>query len=241
MTGICSGKVLDMNLEEAANVCVEENKRVADMIGIRQAARVTLGKPSGTSSIVLGCSSGIHEYHDKYYIRRIRLGKNEALYKYLSVACPDLLEDDIFKPSTQAVLSVPQAAPEGAITRPDSDPIKLLERVKKFAQEWVNPGHISGDNKHSISCTVSLTNGYWEEAGKWLWKNRDCYSTISVLPIDDHVYAQMPFESCTEEEYEKMLRKVKDIDLTKVVEDDDNTEHTAEPACAGGACVITHV
>jgi ribonucleoside-triphosphate reductase (thioredoxin) len=241
MTGICSGNVLKLNLEEAANVCVEENKRVAEGIGINPAARITCIKPSGTTSLVFGTSSGIHEWHDKYYIRRMRVGKNEALYGYLSEACPDVLEDDFFKPKVQAVISIPQKAPEGAITRADSSPIELLERVKRFAQEWISPCHNSGDNKHNVSVTVSLADEQYDEVGQWLWKNRDHYTGITVLPLDDHTYVQMPFESCTEEVYEKMLKKVKDIDLSQIIEADDHTSLTEQAACAGGACTITHV
>jgi len=241
MTGICSGGVLNLNLESAANICVKENERIAALLGINKAARVTCVKPSGTTSLVFGCSSGIHEWHDEYYIRRMRIGKNEELYKYLSENCPDILEDDFFKPTIQAVISVPQKAPEGAILRKQSDPIKLLERVKKFSQEWIMPGHNDGDNRHNVSVTVSVKDDEYQITGEWLWKNRDHYTGITVLPLDDHSYMQMPFESCTEEVYEKMLRKVRDIDLSKVVEIDDHTTLTEQAACAGGACTITRV
>ncbi len=241
MTGICSGGILNLNLEMAADICVKENERTAALLGINKAARVTCIKPSGTTSLVFGCSSGIHEWHDEYYIRRMRIGKNEELYKYLSEHCPDILEDDFFKPTIQAVISIPQKAPEGAILRKHSDPIKLLERVKKFSQEWVVPGHNDGDNRHNVSVTVSLKDDEYQITGEWLWKNRDHYTGITVLPLDDHSYMQMPFESCTEEVYDKMLRKIKDIDLSKVVEIDDHTTLTEQAACAGGACTITRV
>ena len=80
MTGIASGAVLNFSLKEAAKIAVEENARLAEVIGINKAARVTCVKPSGTTSLVLGTSSGIHAWHDDFYLRRIRIGKNEALY-----------------------------------------------------------------------------------------------------------------------------------------------------------------
>ena len=241
MTGICSGGVLELNLEEAANVCVEENKRVAEIIGINTAARVTCIKPSGTTSLVFGCSSGIHEWHDKYYVRRVRVGKNESLYKYLLGACPDIIEDDLLKYGTQAVISVPQKSPDKALVMSDSTPIKLLDRVKRFADEWITPGHNSGDNKHNVSVTVTVSDDQWDEVRDWLWKNRDAYTGITVLPSDDHTYVQMPFEACTEEVYEKMLKKIRDINLSDIVESDDHTSLTEQSACSGGACTITHV
>jgi ribonucleoside-diphosphate reductase alpha chain len=110
MTGIGSGVVLNYNLKEAANIAKEENIRVANIIGINKAARVTTVKPSGTSSCVLGSSSGIHSWHDQYYIRRMRVGKNESIYQYLQIYHPELIEDDFFKPTIQAVISIPQKA-----------------------------------------------------------------------------------------------------------------------------------
>jgi ribonucleoside-triphosphate reductase (thioredoxin) len=107
-------------LKQAAKAACDENERVAKLIGINKAARVTTVKPSGTTSLILGTSSGVHAWHDNYYMRRIRVGKNEALYTYLNVYHPEMLEDDFFKPNLQAVISVPQRAPENAITRKES-------------------------------------------------------------------------------------------------------------------------
>jgi ribonucleoside-diphosphate reductase alpha chain len=111
MTGIASGAVLKLNLGEAAAIVMAENARVADMIGIKHAARTTTIKPSGTSSLVLGTSSGIHGWHNDYYKRRLRVGKNEAIYQYLLNNHPTLVEDEFFRPHDTAVISAPQKAP----------------------------------------------------------------------------------------------------------------------------------
>ncbi len=84
MTGIASGTVLNLNMKEAANMVKDENARVAEMIGTNKAARSTTVKPEGTSSLVLGTSSGIHAWHNDFYVRRIRVGKNESIYQYYS-------------------------------------------------------------------------------------------------------------------------------------------------------------
>src|SRR3990172_4624777 len=141
MTGIGSGAILGMDLREAADIVVEENKRVAKLIGINPAARTTTVKPSGTSSLVVGSSSGIHGWHNDYYTRRMRLGKDEALCKYLVENIPALVEDDLFNPNG-VVASFPQKAPDGAILRTESIS-DLLERVRLFNLDWVRPGHIS--------------------------------------------------------------------------------------------------
>lgn len=237
ITGIASGNLNKLNLKEASKVVVEENKRVAKLIGINPAARTTTVKPSGTSSLLLGTSSGIHAWHDKYYIRRIRVGKNEAIYKFLSKKHPELVEDDYFKPHIQAIISIPQESPDNATTR-NEDTLDLLERAKRFNTEWVRTGHIKGSNTHNVSVTVSIRDNEWDKVGAWMWANKDTYNGISVLPYDDHTYVQAPFESISKEKYDEMMTVLKEVDLTKIVEVEDNTDLQGEAACAGGACEI---
>lgn len=236
MTGIGSGAVLKLNLREAADEVVEENKRVAALININPAARTTTVKPSGTSSLVVGSSSGVHAWHNSYYIRRMRVGKDEALYHYMLEQMPELVEDDVFNPKG-AVLSFPQAAPRGAILRTES-PESLLDRVRLFNLDWVRHGHVSGDNTHNVSCTISLKDDEWGECIDWMWSNRNEYNGISVLPYDGGSYVQAPFEDITEAQYYELEKSLTAIDLSKVVEEADNTDLSGEVACAGGACEI---
>lgn len=237
MTGIGSGVVLGYDMKAASEAVKEENERVAKLIGINSAARTTTVKPSGTSSLVLGTSSGIHAWHNDYYIRRIRVGKNEAIYTYLSINHPELVEDEIFRPHDTAVISIPQKSPDGSILRYES-PFDLLERVKKVSQEWIKPGHRGGQNTHNVSATISLKEEDWELAGEWMWTNRKFYNGLSVLPYNGGTYQQAPFEDCDKETYETMMKSLSSVDLTKVVELQDNTNLSGEVACAGGACEI---
>ena len=237
MTGIGSGTVLGYDMKAAANVVKEENARVAELIGINKSARTTTVKPAGTTSLALGTSSGIHAWHNDYYIRRIRVGKNEAIYTYLAINHPELIEDEYFRPHDTAVISIPQKAPEGAIMRTES-PFQLLDRIKKVHLEWVKPGHRSGNNTHNVSATVSLKEDEWDLAGEWMWENRKHYNGLSVLPYDGGTYTQAPFEDCTQETYETMMKSLHNIDLSQVIELDDNTDLSGELACAGGACEI---
>ena len=220
MTGIGSNKLEDMDLQEATDIVVNTNQMVADLLGINHAARTTCVKPAGTTSLVVGTSSGIHAYHNDYYIRRIRVGKNEAIYSYLIDNHPEMLEDDYFNPTTQAVISVPQKAPKGAILRTES-PIDLLNRVKHVSENWVKTGHNNGQNTHNVSATVSIKKDEWETVGKWMWDNKESYNGLSVLPYDGGTYVQAPFEDCTEYKYKKMMKTLSEVDLTKVIEWDD--------------------
>lgn len=237
MTGIGSGAVLGLDLKEASKAVVDENVRVAHLIGINRAARTTAVKPAGTTSLVLGTSSGIHAWHNDYYIRRMRVGKNEALYEYLINNIPAIVEDCKFKPHIEAVMSFPQKAPEGSILRTESY-LDLLERVKVFNEQWVSEGHIDGINKHNVSCTISLKEDEWKPCGEWMWANRYNYNGISVLPYDGGTYVQAPFEDITKEQYEQMLPLLQSIDLTQIIEKDDNTSLNDQIACSGGTCDI---
>ena len=237
MTGIGSGVVLGYDMKKAAKAVKEENERVATLIGINKSARTTTVKPSGTSSLVLGTSSGIHAWHNDFYLRRIRVGKNESIYSYLAINHPELIEDEFFRPHDTAVIGIPQKAPEGAIIRHESV-FQMLERVKKVSQEWIKPGHRNGQNSHNVSATVSIKEDEWDLVGEWMWNNRDFYNGLSVLPYNGGSYTQAPFEDCTKEEFERLVKTLSDVDLTKVIELQDNTDLRGEAACAGGACEI---
>ncbi len=237
MTGIAANKVAELDLHMAAIEVINENKRVAEIIGIKPAARTTCIKPAGTTSLVLGTSSGIHAYHDEYYIRRLRVGKNEAIYDYLSKEHPSLIEDEYFKPHEQAVISVPQKAPLNAITRNESV-FDLLERIKEFSISWVRAGHKDGLNTHNVSATVSIKEDEWESVGDWFWLNRHYYNGLSVLPFDGGTYTQAPFETCDKDKFEELTGALTNVDLTKVIETQDNTDLSGELACAGGSCEI---
>jgi ribonucleoside-diphosphate reductase alpha chain len=256
ITGIGSNKLEKLNLTEATNIVIEENKKLSAFIGINQAARTTCIKPSGTTSLVLGTSSGIHAWHNDYYIRRMQVNKSEALYTYFKIYHPELIKDMVLMPNS-AVIEVPIKAPDNSIIRDKESALDLLERVKHFYQTWVKPGHIKGDNSHNISATVSIDktrmydaqkfmNGNtpvefmdeWEVVGEWMWNNRDYFNGLSVLPFDGGSYVQAPFENISKEQYEDMLKALSHIDLTKVIEIDDNTSLVDELACSGDNCQI---
>lgn len=273
ITGIGSGKLEKLDLSQAANYVLHNNVLVAKVIGINEAARSTLVKPSGTTSLVLGESSGIHGWHDKYFLRTIRFNLNEDISSYMLVNHPELCEMDQLRSDVLCV-RIPMKAPENAIMRSESA-VELLERVKRYSESWIKPGHKDGINTHNVSATISIdksrmyvtehgefeaeycgkfiwdsypykvpfydSNGWedeWSAVGSWMWKRRDFYNGLSVLPYDGGTYVQSPFESCTEEEYNKRIESLTNLDLTKIVEIDDNTAFTQDSACSGGKCEI---
>lgn len=258
ITGIGSGKLEGLNLAEAAGIVKDINTQYSKIIGTNEAARCTLIKPSGTTSLVLGSSSGIHAWHDSYFLRTVRFNKNEDIAMYMEVNHPELCETDQLRSDVLCV-RIPMKAPHGGILRHAETAVSLLERVKKYSQEWIKPGHRDGINTHNVSATVSIDRSRtyksyilgenpkeydeydldeWRVVGNWMWENRQHYNGLSVLPYDGGTYVQAPFETCTEEVYEERLKSLTDVDLTRVIEIDDNTAFTQDTACAGGKCEI---
>jgi ribonucleoside-diphosphate reductase alpha chain len=236
MTGIANGDVLKLNLDEAAEVVKKENDRVAKLIGINKAARCTTVKPSGNASVVLGTSSGIHAWHSKYYLRRIRVGKNETIYFHLAKHYPELLENDQFN-SNQAIIAIPQKAPEHSITR-DESALDLLNRVGYVWEHWIKTGHRKGSNTNNVSCTVTIKPNEWKEVGEWMWKNRDRFTALSVLPEDLGSYVQAPFETITKKKYEELVQLLHEVDLSTIDEAQDNTTLQEELACSSNGCEV---
>ena len=236
MTGIASGTAAHYDLLETAEAVKKMNLKTSAQIGIEFAARNTTIKPSGTTSLVLGTSSGIHAWHHDYYLRRVRIGKNEALYQYLAIQHPELLEDDLLN-SKQGIICIPQEAPKGSILRTE-DVMDLLQRIKKFNTEWVRNGFRRGKNANNVSATVSIQEGDWQRVGEWMWENKASYNGLSVLPFDTGNYKQAPFEDISSDQFGVMEKSLKAIDLKGVYENDDETDHKAEAACAGGSCAI---
>ena len=235
MTGIGSGEILKYNLEIAANTAKVVNSMISAQIGTNEAARVTCIKPSGTTSLVLGTASGIHAWHNDYYLRTMRFNKNEDIASYLMVNHPELCEDDVLRPTDTVCVRIPVKAPEGSILRTETA-LDTLERVKKFATKWIVPGHLNGDNTHNVSATISILEDGWKEVGTWMWENREVYNGLSVLPHFGGSYQQSPFEDITKEQYDEKINSLKSIDLTNVTELDDTVNFNESVACGGGAC-----
>jgi ribonucleoside-diphosphate reductase alpha chain len=261
MTGIASMEVFKYDLTEAARQAELTNIEVSQTLSINRAARITCVKPSGTTSCVLGTASGIHAWHNDFYIRRMQMSKSEDLYKYLSTNHPSLVKDHLLIPNS-AVVEIPIKAPAGSVLRTESA-LDTLERVKNVSMKWIKPGHIHGDNTHNVSATISIDKNRmydvditdkdypdvllrhivkkdeWEVVGEWMWENKEYYNGLSVLPFDGGSYSQAPFEDITEEQYNNLVGHLTSIDLTQVIEEDDLTSLMDQAACAGGACEVT--
>jgi ribonucleoside-diphosphate reductase alpha chain len=215
------------------------NEKLAAKMGIKPAARITTVKPSGTTSLVLGCSSGVHAWMFDYYIRRMQFNKQETIYKYLAGKLPQLVEDWEINPQ-DAFIKIPVAAPAGAATEETESAMQFLERVAYFHENWVQPGHVKGDNSNNVSATVKVKPNEWDEVGAWMWANRQMFNGLSVLPHDGGTYKQAPHEKITKEQFEELSKLLAQIDLAEIIEKQDDTKRAEELACAGGTCTLTY-
>lgn len=237
MTGIARDDLHRFDFPRAVARVAQVNESLADWIGINPAYRLTANKPEGTSSAVLQTSSGLHAWHDKFFIRRTRYTHDSALIQYLRDTFPKLVEDDRRDPNL-AVVSLPCRAPDNAVTR-EEPMLDMLERIRKMSTEWVRPGHRKGHNGHSVSATVSVKDNEWGDLKDWMWDHRHDYNGITVLPYDGGTYEQAPFESITEDQYRMMAQGLpKTLNLDQVREEVDGTLRQQEIACASGACEI---
>ena len=203
MTGIMEQHEICLSPEvqkAGAKIVKDENKRITKIIGINQAARTTCIKPEGTSSCVLGTSSGIHPHHAKRYIRRVQANKMEPIYNYFREINPRACEESVWSNNdSDDVVAFCIEVPAGAKTKNQVGAIDLLSHVKSTQQSWVIPG----TNKklctqpwlvHNVSNTINVKPDEWEEVEKFIYKNRKFFCGISLLPITgDKDYPQAPF------------------------------------------------
>ena len=230
--GLCES--LEDMLDLLRKDVVEANIKVAKALGINPSTATTAVKPSGTVSQLVNSASGIHARHSHYYIRTVRADIKDPLTTFLiESGVPH--EPDVTKPNSTMVFSFPVKAPEGAITRNDMTAIEQLKLWKVYQEHWC---------EHKPSITVSLKNHEWPEVGGWVYNNFDLISGVSFLPFSEHVYAQAPYQDCTEKEYKELLAKMpKEIvwrDLA-FYESEDNTSGMQTLACSSDGCEVVDI
>jgi ribonucleoside-diphosphate reductase alpha chain len=246
-TSYADSELPRLDLTAGAEICVATNEQTAHRIGINPAHRVTVVKPAGTSTLFSkGHASGAHDPVSKsHYLRRMRVGKNEAIYYWLVNNVPALIEDAKNSEDTTAVLTIPIRldTPE-KLTWADTE-IEFLERVRKLYREWIVPGHKIGPGTNNVSATVSVRSKNIDQVLDWIWDNREDYVGMSVFPAFEfdadestHSHSQLPLQPCSEELCAELERHLVPFSAESVYEPEDLTALIAEAACAGGACEI---
>ena len=227
------------DLAEIADMTRLWNKELAHELGINHAARITTTKPSGTTSTVLGTTAGIHGAYAPYYLRRVRIAKDDPLAIYLANSLPsELVETDEFQPSLNCI-ALPIQMP-GIVASKESC-IEQLERAKFIQENWIKPGHDRGPNMHNVSLTCYYRGEQdQKDLDVWMWNNRDSYAGISLLPLDENTYIQAPYEAITQERYEELLDKVLscELDLSEVQYEQKHDLRAQTSGCEGDKCSI---
>jgi len=233
--------------EEGAKMAIETNKLWAAKLGINQAARITTLKPEGTSSLVLESASGIHPHHARRYFRRVQANKIDPVYKFFKKNNPHMCEESVWSANkTDDVISFPITVGDNAMVKADLTAIKHLDMIKSTQQHWVNNGKTEANVNpvtHNVSCTVIVDENEWDDVFKYLFKNRNFFGAVALLPkTGDKMYKQAPNEAVTTEEDEKkwadIVSNYKPVNYKTLEEDEDTTKLSDALACAGGKCEI---
>jgi ribonucleoside-diphosphate reductase alpha chain len=232
--------VLDLILELGALEVKATNLVYSKLLSIKPAKRLTTIKPAGSTSCILECSSGIHPAYAPYYIRRVRISKNAAIYQKIKELAPSLIEDALDNPQFDAVVSVPvkMITPSGKYTK-DISAIEQIEEATFFYKHWVKKGHIQGKDSHNVSLTVHFKPEEKEALIKKLFENRYSLRCVSVFPICDAKYPQQPFEEITEQQFETLEKEAQKIEpIFNTVIEDKYTPLEWGGACDGLGCEI---
>lgn len=192
-------------MKQGAEIVKYWNKVVADLIGIRQAARTTCVKPSGNASVLLGTASGIHGEHSPRYIRHVQMNKEGEIAQAIAEANPNMVENSVWNPNgTDMVVGFPITSPEKSIYKSDLYGVKQLEYVKQAQRVWVENGTnvdlgTHPKLRHNVSNTISVDN--WDDVAEYVWENKDYFAGISFLGMSgDKDYAQAPFTAVPTEQ-----------------------------------------
>ena len=219
---------------ELRSVAIQTNKEIAQQLGINQSASITCVKPSGNSSQLLNCSSGLHARWSPYYIRNVRVSSHSPLYSVLKDANVPMHPENgqVAETATTWVVHFPTKSPDGAITRNDMTAIDQCENWLSNKMFWT---------EHNPSVTITYKPNEVIDLMQWVWNHRDVIGGMSFLPTFDSQYAQMPYEEITKEEYDRLHGEFPEIDFSKLMmyEHSDLTTASQELACMGVSCDIT--
>jgi hypothetical protein len=248
MTGMLDAPQIACNPEYQREVagCIKVwNAEYSARIGINPAARTTCVKPSGTTSLELGCvGPGHHAHHARRYIRRVVADELEPVFQSFKAVNPHMC---IRKPDGKWVIEFPVMAPTGAMIKDDITALSFLDMVKSTQLNWVFEGTVNSTHSpglnHNVSNTVTVRPEEWDKVADYLWENREFFTGVSLLAnTGDKDYAYAPQEkistSADESRWNQLLEHYKPVDYSSILEENDNTDLAGEAACVGGVCML---
>lgn len=226
---ILSGDLFD-SLREAV---IDENNIWADALGINRSASVTCVKPSGNTSTLVNCSSGLHARQFPYYIRRVRIMSTNPIFKIFKEVGIHMDPENGQNPDTATtwVVGFPVKSPDGSITNKDLSAIDQLNWWLTNKLHWTT---------HNPSCTIAYKKNEMTKIIDWVWEHRQKIGGLSFLPMNEHVYNLAPYEEITKEQYEELIAEFPEIDYSRIYayEKEDRTTASQELACMAGQCEL---
>lgn len=231
MSGKLGQQALEETLVKMREAAIEQNAVFADLMGINRSTAITTVKPSGTVSQLTNTSSGMHPWHNGYYIRSVRQDNKDPITAFMKFqGIPS--EPDIRDPENTTVFYFPQKAPEGAVTRLELTAIDHLEFWKTYKTCWT---------EHNPSVTINVREHEWIDVANWVYKNWDYVGGISFLPYDGGTYKQAPYQDTDESGYKQFLAdmpKKIDWNMLELFEFEDTTTGSQTLSCTASACEI---
>lgn len=204
------------------------NRQYAHVLGINQSAAITCNKPSGNSSQLVDCSSGIHARWAPYYVRRLRIEPHSPLgtrLKSLGIPCEVEYIADV---PSQWIFEFPVKSPSQAVVKDDLNALQQFHYWSIWQSSWCD---------HNASSTLYVEPHMWEALEEEVTYEWDLIGGLSFLPKDNTKYWMAPYETITKEEYEERLAKLPQrLDLESLNEMVDNSTLSRDAACVGGLC-----
>ena len=224
----------DENVQQhLRSVVIETNARYAQLLGIPRSAATTCVKPSGNSSQLLNCSSGIHARWSHYYVRNIRVGAHSPVFKVLRDAGVPMDPENgqTAEDAITWVVHFPVRSPDGAVVRSQRTAIEQCEYWLQNKRSYT---------EHNPSVTITYHPDEIIDVMRWIWQHQEQIGGMAFLPSFDANYQQMPYEEITREEFEQRAAAFPHVDFSKIYryEEKDLTNAAQEVACMAGSCDI---
>jgi len=213
-------------LEKGYDTIQEWDKQYSDWFAVPKSIKTTSVKPSGTVSLLVGATPGMHYPESRFYIRRMRLSKHSELIEPLKKAGYKL-EPAFGSEDSTMVVEVPVDVGEGIRTAAELSIWEQFSLAAFLQRHWA-------DNQ--VSCTATFDpETEANELPHVLNYFQYRLKGISLLPRHPlGAYKQMPYEAITEQDYEKKVKKLKYLSFVGV----EGEEAEIDKFCNNDVCEI---
>lgn len=214
-------------LDAGFHSVVDRDVRYSEWLGVRESIKKTSVKPSGTVSLLVGVTPGVHWPEESVYIRRMRFRLDDPLIKAFRKAGYKI-EPDVMNPKNTVVVEFPTRGPEVRSNKEISvwEKVSLAALLQKY---WA-------DNQ--VSATFTFRQDERDQIGPLLRSFDGQLKSVSFLPMLESggAYRQMPYEAITTEEFDVMTKKIRKMDLKDVYLN--GTDPDGERYCTNDSCEV---